>query len=524
MPYGRERVVTTAEQVMEACLVTTCCQEGYVGGELETVSVYHDGACRSYASTAPFHPSHVPAGYLFPETYVDSNNTIYAEVLDLLQSIGNTKPGFENETPLSWLVHPGDIVVVKPNLVGVGHAKRPGDWDCIVTHGSLVRVIVDCVLAALKGSGKVVIVDSPQDDSDFEETTLKNGLAEVVQFYKANGYPVALLDLRDERYFTRDQVLCGRSDSPGDPLGSATIDLAEESTFCSYSKNGRFYGADYDTRDLSQYHSQVNHRHAYSVSKTCLSCDVFISLPKMKTHQKAGITLSMKNTVGICTHKNCLPHHSLGTPDAKGDEYPNSGQLERALVMAASVKRKVMAALGPAAAGIVEKAKHIVDSRLSDKQRVRSGNWFGNDTIWRTVVDLNRILLWYDADGAKRSAPRRYLSIVDGIVAGEGDGPMAPDRKPVGLLFGGTNPVAVDAVGARLMGFDYHKIPSIGSAREPMTLPVAAPGVDLDDIEVRSGTAELNGKLGCLKHPGFAFRPTIGWRGHIELDKSNDEP
>jgi len=496
-----------------------------MGGKLETVGIYHDNACQSYSSKAPFHPSQIPTGYLFPETCVDVDNAVYAGVLELLQSIGKNKPGFEKENPLSWLVHPGDIVVVKPNLICESHVHRPEEWDYIVTHGSIVRAVVDCVLAVLKGSGKVVIADSPQTDSDFEKTVLRNGLAEIVRFYQDNGYPVTLLDLREERWFAQNGVISRREDLPGDPLGFVTIDLAEESTFDSYTKNGRFYGAYYDTKDLSQYHSQANHRHAYSVSKTCLDCDVFINVPKMKTHKKAGITLSMKNLVGICTHKNSLPHHSLGTPDAKGDEYPGSGRLERTLVMAAAVKRKIMTIFGPAAAGIVNRTKNAIDSRLSDEQKiVRSGNWFGNDTIWRTIVDLNRILFWYDAEGVRRTSPRLYLSIVDGIIAGEGEGPMAPDRKPVGLLFGGTNPVAVDAVGARLMGFDYHKIPYITGALQPMTLPIVDPTMDLDDIEVQSNTPELSGRLGSLKHPGFAFRPPTGWKGHIELDKSNDEP
>ena len=58
---------------------------------------------------------------------------------------------------------------------------------------------------------------------------------------------------------------------------------------------------------------------------------------------------------------------------------------------------------------------------------MRSGSWCGNDTIWRTVVDLNRILLWFDGDGKPRKVPRRYLTIVDGIIAGEeayGTGPQ----------------------------------------------------------------------------------------------------
>ena len=52
---------------------------------------------------------------------------------------------------------------------------------------------------------------------------------------------------------------------------------------------------------------------------------------------------------------------------------------------------------------------------------VRNGSWHGNDTIWRAVVDLNKILLYADGEGVMRDTPqRRYYAIVDGVVAGEG--------------------------------------------------------------------------------------------------------
>ena len=49
--------------------------------------------------------------------------------------------------------------------------------------------------------------------------------------------------------------------------------------------------------------------------------DVVINLPKLKTHKKTGVTISLKNMVGINGYRNCLPHHTIGTPDASGDEF-----------------------------------------------------------------------------------------------------------------------------------------------------------------------------------------------------------
>jgi len=59
------------------------------------------------------------------------------------------------------------------------------------------------------------------------------------------------------------------------------------------------------------------------------------------------------------------------------------------------------------------------------------------------VLDLNRALFEFGGDGKPRSKPLRYLSIVDGIIAGEGNGPMEADAKPCGVLIAGHNPVAL---------------------------------------------------------------------------------
>nr|WP_246560741.1 DUF362 domain-containing protein [Geobacter grbiciae] len=47
---------------------------------------------------------------------------------------------------------------------------------------------------------------------------------------------------------------------------------------------------------------------------------------------------------------------------------------------------------------------------------------------------------------------RPDLTIVDGILAMEGDGPGSGDPRPCGLLLAGTNPVAVDVIAAELAG------------------------------------------------------------------------
>jgi hypothetical protein len=91
------------------------------------------------------------------------------------------------------------------------------------------------------------------------------------------------------------------------------------------------------------------------------------------------------------------------------------------------------------------------------------GAWPGNDTIWRMVFDLQRIILYGVANRPQLAADRQrqYLAIVDGVVGGEGNGPLQPLPVDIGVLIAGQDPFAVDAVMAALMGFKPDGIPCL---------------------------------------------------------------
>jgi len=109
--------------------------------------------------------------------------------------------------------------------------------------------------------------------------------------------------------------------------------------------------------------------------------DLVVSLPKMKVHHWAGVTLSMKNLFGV------MPSICYGWP------------------------KNVLHVLG----------------------------------IPQSIMDITATV---EPD----------LAIVDGIVGMEGDGPIMGTPKQANVVLIGVNPVAVDATGARLMGFDPRKI------------------------------------------------------------------
>jgi hypothetical protein len=103
---------------------------------------------------------------------------------------------------------------------------------------------------------------------------------------------------------------------------------------------------------------------------------------------------------------------------------------------------------------------------------IMEGSWQGNDTIWRTVLDLNRILFFADRDGVMRDTPqRRYLALVDGIIAGEGEGPLASTPRNAGLMVGGFDPVLVDLACVRAMGLAEAFVPMVTRALEEPLLP-----------------------------------------------------
>src|SRR5437773_1657581 len=63
-----------------------------------------------------------------------------------------------------------------------------------------------------------------------------------------------------------------------------------------------------------------------------------------------------------------------------------------------------------------------------------------------------RLIHFASADGTLHDRPqRRYLGIVDGILAGERNGPMEQTPVRTGVILAGLNPVPIDYVAARIM-------------------------------------------------------------------------
>ena len=418
-------------------------------------------------------------------------------------------------------VRPHDRVVLKPNWVKE-HDERypgPGQWEHVVTHPAVIEAVIHWAGTQLDGSGSITLCDAPQTDSSFAQLNEYCGLDEMVERCCRDfpGTRIELLDLRPEEWHAVDGVTVSKTKLPGDPAGDTHVALNDASEFVGFHGNGKLFGASFNMSETNERHS--GERHEYLLCRTPMDADVLINLPKLKTHKKVGVTCALKNLVGINANKNWLPHHTEGTPDQGGDQFPAStakAKLEHSWMGWA--KRIVNGR--PVLSRFFVPLKKMGRLFFGDTQKVvRSGNWHGNDTCWRMVLDLNKCLFHFDGAGQPRKKPLRYLAVVDGIIGGEGNGPMSPDAKPCGIILAGTHPAAVDMAAATLMGLDWQKLRllkhSFGMQKRSFI------SFRPSDIHLESNRPEWDGPLGQAAGL-FAFQPHFGWVGAIEREPGNE--
>jgi uncharacterized protein (DUF362 family) len=415
-------------------------------------------------------------------------------------------------------IQKGDRVVLKPNWVKEHDERFPGpnQWEHVVTHPTVIQGVIDWVAPKLHGTGSIIICDAPQTDSSFATLRSYCQLDEMIQRCQSQypGVRIELLDLRPEEWQAVDGVTVRKTELAGDPLGSTHVRLDENSEFVGYHGLGQLYGASFNMDETNARHRDTTHE--YMLCRTPMDADVLINIPKLKCHKKVGLTCALKNLVGINANKNWLPHHTEGTPDQGGDQFP-------AATMKARLEHSWMGRIKRFLFGRHLLSRFFVPVKklgrlvFGDTQKVvRSGNWHGNDTCWRMVLDLNKCLFHFDGTGNPRIKPLRYLAVVDGIVAGEGNGPMAPDPKPCGLIIAGANPLAVDSVCCTLMGFDWRKLKMLSGAWKVLHMSLAK--FPMDKIKVVSNEECWNKMLTEFQpEDSLHFTPHFGWVGAVEL-------
>ena len=149
-------------------------------------------------------------------------------------------------------------------------------------------------------------------------------------------------------------------------------------------------------------------------------------------------------------------------------------------------------------------------------------SWHGNDTIWRTCLDLQRILRYGKLDGSLALTPQRTaISITDAMIGGEGEGPLANTPVPSGFVTGALNTAAAQWVHARLMGFDPAKVHLIHEAFGRFKYPLT--DFSPDSIRVWIADTEKSAQ-DILPFERRAFLPPRGRQGRCELIEGGIPP
>lgn len=128
--------------------------------------------------------------------------------------------------------------------------------------------------------------------------------------------------------------------------------------------------------------------------------------------------------------------------------------------------------------------------------------------LWQTLVNTHHLI-------------KPKLAIVDGLTGQEGFGPVTGTSKPMNLLIGGTNPVAVDATTMRIMGLDPVLSPPVMIAYmqglgpiEPEKIQVVGASVEEVRSAFQAAEIDVTGGRDFVVHDGRACN---GCRGYLHF-------
>ncbi|MGA2256460.1 MAG: DUF362 domain-containing protein [Thermoguttaceae bacterium] len=449
-----------------------------------------------------------------PATYDVASDKGVSVAFQAMQGIW-TAMGLSPESPFQKWLAPGGCVVIKPNWV-MDINLSGGSMDCLVTNSTLIEPLIRWCAEGMLGQGRVIVGDCPIQGCDFHALMRHTRMDEAVQAIRRD-YPKLTLEIADWRLtvLRRAGGSCCHPVYADQTLRDSQVEVSEQYSVLDTGRESFLEEiSDYADRfRVTMYKPsllQSHHRpgvHQYLVRNEVLDADLLINLGKMKTHEKAGLTGAMKNLVGVNGHKEFLPHHIKGSYSSGGDSYCLDNWF-------AARAEEVYDDLWERCGEISGWRRWYVNkiymalraaARLSGGDRIAPGGWSGNDTVWRMILDLNHLLFF----GAKRS--RHILNVVDGIVAGEGEGPLRPTAKPVGMVLVGENPAYVDAVIAKLMGYNLVRVPTVYHAVYNRKSKFGGPGVEEMPMHFIDPSGAVH--RGSWKEvPNLSFKPPRHWQ------------
>jgi len=479
---------------------------------MNKISIIKNAEAYYPAKEMCFRPHAAYPEYRFPSDLSNEANHVYEMVRDglFMLELDKENYGTSEWNPLGGYVRPGDTVLIKPNLV-LHFNSCGGGTDCLYTHPSLVAAVIDYVLIALKGKGRITIGDAPLQECVFDMLVRDSGYDILIDYYRRKEIDISLVDYRNVKTQEKNGLHYLQEDKGNRGI---IVRLDEESAFSDVSEDRlrKLRITNYDPRILQKHHH--DRMHEYKVAEEVLNADVIINMPKPKTHRKAGVTISLKNLVGINANKEFLPHHTIGSSEEGGDAYQKTNQYLEIANDVLDIKNMLVNEGEMELAGLADQLYGRLREKKAD-EKYWEGSWYGNDTIWRTILDLNTILYYADKSGKMQNTRQRRMFIVgDMIVSGEKEGPLEPTPIYPQSIVMGDDPVLFDMAVCSLMGFDYRDIPSINmpgmESRKSMLTEGGSP-------QIVSNYEKWNHcSLDDLKSKySLRFQPSRGWTAKL---------
>jgi hypothetical protein len=376
-----------------------------------------------------------------------------------------TEMGLDAKNPFSSFLSKGSKVVIKPNWV-MDFNPSGYSLECLVSHSSIIHYLINWCAIAMKGEGQIIIGDCPLQGCDFDSLMRNIHMDDILNINKKI-FPKIKILVQDWRLLTIERKLSKKGRikyknqkpiifEPDIHKAYVEIDLGKDSFLEDISDFSKHFRVTmYNPNPLTANHSKGMHK--YLIREDILCADLLINLAKMKTHQKAGLTGAMKNLVGAIGHKSYLPHHIKGSYFSGGDSFFSNNLLYEKAENIYDQLWKNYEKLSSFSKRCYEFFYQILrfGGRLIGGENIPPGSWNGNETIWRTILDINHIIYF------GLNTPKKIINVIDGIVAGEGEGPLSPLPKYAGLLIVGENPAYIDASIAKTMGYNISRIPLI---------------------------------------------------------------
>lgn len=305
-------------------------------------------------------------------------------------------------------------VFIKPNTVEY-YGNDGSERSAVYVHPAMLRPLVD--MAVLAGATKIGVGDGSDGTGAFFTSKL-DPMGYTESYFNQMrvawpGVAIDRVDLNSPKRWTWVNLGTqpgGASTYVGSGYTSSQLQKARDGASVSYFAATDSHGkAGPGTANCMGW---------LAIADAVLDADVVIDLAKLKVHYLGVNTAALKNWVGITMFSTYNLSNIYGCRMAHNVYGASSYEMQ-----------------------------------------------FGNDILWRELVDAHRAVLYHRNAAIQSTPQRRYLCVVDAINGGERyHVPNKPWPVWLDTVLAGVDPVAVDAVGSRLQRYDFRRIPIVNNA------------------------------------------------------------